>query len=487
MCHIPHQAKPWPGPRLGVAAGPAVLAIVLLALGSSAGPPADQPRSGPEGKSDSATVRVALAALLQAALVENERAHVTALEAALALSQGLEKGGQVSPLQVDEVRRELLEARIRLRQREADYDDTLGEGEVRFGLGPDQLKRVAKRTVVPLARHLKRFEEVRDQSDIALKRLEPQEDLAPDKLRDFLLRVFTTDPLVQGTRFRLKVQRAWAAWAGLSEPALKQHLGGLARERRRLLDLKTDLEMHGKELPAAGARRLHDLDFESDVGGLEETLRRYESRPWGKLTKEAMRAQVRINAFRLTARAAQVVVVWARDERFHLIEQTWPPLPPLHLDRVDLLKADAKACLQAVEKRLKPENRLAGRQCIRRLRALAETYPARQELVAIAYKQVQGALGAPVAPPDVAGAVPVTEAGTSLTWRLLAAQRSLTRARDGLYQTWISYQLMRQKLYQELNLAPPEPTFSAPPGSRSPRQSVPLPEQPPTKERPKKG
>src|SRR5262249_6494102 len=127
----------------------------------------------------------------------------------------------------------------------------------------------------PITRQLDRYYEVLADADAAGKLLDQQEDLPAAKLRPFLLRVLTTDPLVRGTESGKNLPPAWDAGAGASTKELKARLDRLGEERRRLLNLKTDLETQGKTLSPADARRLREGEFESDLGGLEQILRVY--------------------------------------------------------------------------------------------------------------------------------------------------------------------------------------------------------------------
>src|SRR5205807_1677573 len=85
------------------------------------------------------------------------------------------------------------------------------------------------------------------------------------------------------TAFARKLPAAWAAWAKGTDDEIRARLLKLGKERRALLDLKTDVEMKGQALTAEQTRTLREADFESDLGGLEQLLRRYEARPWEKL------------------------------------------------------------------------------------------------------------------------------------------------------------------------------------------------------------
>src|SRR5207244_598643 len=164
-----------------------------------------------------------------------------------------------------------------------------------------------------------------------------------------LLKVFTADRLVRGTEFAKKVPASWETWKKSGEKELKARLLKLSTQRRELLDAKTDLEMKGKTLSPDQQRLLAEADFESDLGSLEEILRRYDQRPWEKL-KADLRQRDRNKLFRLVTYAAKNVLVWARNERVAGVRHLWPALPPAPIEEIDLLATDAEQGQEAAVK-----------------------------------------------------------------------------------------------------------------------------------------
>ena len=80
----------------------------------------------------------------------------------------------------------------------------------------------------------------------------------------------------------------------------------------------------------------------NDLAALEQILRRYEARPWEKLAKEEARQQDRIKLFRLVAYSAEIVLVWARNERFDQVGKSWPELAKAPLCDMDLSTAESE-------------------------------------------------------------------------------------------------------------------------------------------------
>jgi hypothetical protein len=277
-----------------------------------------------------------------------DRKYVADLERGLLIFQGLQEGGQVAPLQVAQVTSTLLNARNTVLKDIQDTTNALDQLKLQLGV-PANLPLVIDDTLArPITQQLDRYYDVLSESDAAYKLVDVQDQLPPEKLRAFLLKVYTSDPLVRGTEFQKKVAGSWQTWAKASAKEIDARLIKLADERRKLLDLKTDLEMKGKPLASDDAKRLREDEFEADLGGLEQVLRRYEAKPWEKLAKEELRRQDRNKAFRLVSYAAQIVLVWARNDRFNEVGRLWPALPPTPLNAdLDLQTADTETAQEA--------------------------------------------------------------------------------------------------------------------------------------------
>jgi hypothetical protein len=275
-----------------------------------------------------------------------DRKYVQDLEKALKLYEGLQEGGQVAPLQVDQVNSTLLQARNTVLKDIQDTTNAIDQFKIQLGI-PANLPLVLDDTPArPITRQLDRYYDVLAQSDAAYKLMEQQDQTAPEKLRSVLLQIYTQDPLVLGTTFQKKLPASWALWAKATDQDLKARLEKLGQQRRKLLDAKTDLEMKGKTLSPEEAISLREAEFESDLAGLEQMLRRYEARPWEKLPKEELRRQERTKSFRLVAYAAEIVLVWARNERVAQLSQLWPVPPQTVIEGLDLLNTNVDQAQQ---------------------------------------------------------------------------------------------------------------------------------------------
>ncbi len=277
-----------------------------------------------------------------------DRRYLHDLENALKLFEGLQEGGIVAPIQVQQVNSTMLNARNTVASDTQFVTNALDQFKLVLGL-PANLPLILDDSAArPITRVLDRYYEVLDNSDAAAKLLERQEDMPPEKVRPFLLEQYTTHPLVRGTEFRKKLPVSWQTWAKATDQEISQRLAKLAKARRDLLDRKTDREMQGQQLTPNEAKSLQDADFEADVGRLEQLLRRYEARPWEKIQNDVLRRQDRLKMFRLVAYDAEIVAVWARNERFEQVGTMWPELPNAPLDdRMDLSTADVDAAQEA--------------------------------------------------------------------------------------------------------------------------------------------
>jgi hypothetical protein len=268
------------------------------------------------------------------------------LERALRIYEGYQEGGQFSPLQVDQVRSTLLNARNTVLTDQQFVTNALDQFKLVLGM-PANLPLILDDTPArPITRQLDRYYTVISDSDDANKLVERQESVEPAELRAFLLRLFATSKLVRGTDFRSRSAKMWRAWRELGEKELKARLDKQREERRKLLDKKTEVELKGEALGSEDAARLRDLEVDSDLGALEQVLRRYEAKGWLAEANPALREVQRVKAFRLVAYSAEVVLVWARNQRFDAVTDLWPELPKAPLGALDLSTAEVAQAQQ---------------------------------------------------------------------------------------------------------------------------------------------
>jgi hypothetical protein len=273
-----------------------------------------------------------------------DRKYVADLEQALKLFEGFQEGGQVAPLQVDQVRSTLLTARNAVLKDMQDTTNAMDQFKLQLGVPANLPLVLDDAPGRPITKQLDRYYEVLTQADLAFKlvanlddiaALEQGHGLSPEQLRARLLQIYTRHPLVQGTPFQQKITPRWKAWQDRNDKGIEDEVKRLTGVRTKLLDEKTDLELQGQALPPAKLRELAETDFDLDLSDLEKMLRIYQAEPWVKNPKIS-----RTKVYRQVVYTAQVVLVAARNDRLAQVGQWWPELPTVPVDDVDLLGAD---------------------------------------------------------------------------------------------------------------------------------------------------
>ena len=107
-----------------------------------------------------------------------------------------------------------------------------------------------------------------------------------------------------------------------------------------MLDRQTELERAGRPFPPADLQRLNELESDLALGSLELALAHHQGQPWKGEPTEALRRQRQTTLYRNVANLFLFVLAEARNERLQGLSETWPDLPPICVDGVDLLTAD---------------------------------------------------------------------------------------------------------------------------------------------------
>jgi hypothetical protein len=231
-------------------------------------------QSGP-GSSGRAALTVALAApvsgylstLLQAAQMRVDEYNIEKLEAYLQLAEAIKEGGDISQLQVDQFEQQVLQRRTTLLTDQQQYLQSLDQFKLQLGLPTNLLIELDDTPFRPLNQQFQRYEDLFNEYLAASE--EPARFGTPEDVpvvRRELRRLLTTSAMVRGTRFRTRIEAAWAAWERLSADQLRQRLADYREERRRLEDKQTDLQARGQALSAADQRRLEEVAAEIALG-----------------------------------------------------------------------------------------------------------------------------------------------------------------------------------------------------------------------------
>jgi hypothetical protein len=298
--------------------------------------------------------------------LEIDRQNVAHLEEIYRLFQGFAQGGDIAPLQVDQVEDQLLRGRSIVLLDEQNYANSVDQLKLQLGLPTDLPLEPDVSPLRPLHANLVGFvavandlKEVRD----AAAELDRIDDAAT--LRQRLRELLTESKLVQSApRFRERIGSRWDDWARarLSNEQLTNRLRLLRDERNALLDLQTDLEVRGEPFPPESRDRLRDIEFTLVLGEFERLLRLYEIHPWSLgaapvgtaaggnllaavatfLDRYTPERQRRLSSiFRSLLDQFDSILSEARNERIERLRQGWPALPPVCVNGVNLVSMEA--------------------------------------------------------------------------------------------------------------------------------------------------
>lgn len=298
----------------------------------------------------SVTPRAGFLPMVQGAgLWEVDRRNVKSLQGFVLRFEAFAEGGQVSQLQVDQVKQQLLQGRSSALSSELTYRDTVDNFKRQLGL-PMRIELEPDMSALkPMTDQLDRFQQVLAEYEIAQDQAgkfpdpkDPNKFVPPGpndtaKVRPRFKAQFLEFPLTAGTPFRERIVARWGSWEKRTDDELSTALKALAAERRRLLTEKAKLETEQKPIPDAMRQRLAEIESEENLGEFEQRLRAYEKQPWLALGAE-VREQRRLTAFRIVEGSFVLLLVEARNERFELLRRLWPKLPPVALDGTDLLE-----------------------------------------------------------------------------------------------------------------------------------------------------
>jgi hypothetical protein len=282
-----------------------------------------------------------LSTLLEAAQMKVDKFNVEKLESFFKLAKALQEGGDISQLQTDQFEQQLLNARSNLLNDQQDYLFTVDELKLQLGLPVDMIIELDDTPFRPLNRQFQRYEDLFNEfkaaSDEPL-RAGPLKSAAGERKR--FRGLFTSSPLVRGTRFRTTIESRMSGWEKLSIDDITKMIAGYREQRRRLLDRQTDLETKGQSLSDSDKERLNQVTNEIDLGDFEGALREYETEPWKNLPDPDSRRRRQQVMYGGVANAFIVVLIQARNERMDGLHKEWPELSRVCLEGMDLMTSE---------------------------------------------------------------------------------------------------------------------------------------------------
>jgi hypothetical protein len=290
-----------------------------------------------------------LGTLLQHDQIPLDHYNIERLQFFLKLFQGIQEGGDLSQLQVDQVEQSLLTAESTLLTDEQQYIDALDRFKLQLGMPEDIPLELDDGPMKPMTEQFQRFEDVFKEFAAAGQEVPKIGAIdAVAKARAEFRRLATTSPLVRTIRFRTEFPRRWAAWEKLSLDDLKKRRDQLKEELRKVLDKKAEFEKAGKPFPPADQQRVSEVEFEIALANFEESLRAYEAEPWKKEKDPALRKQQHTRMFNEVYIPFAFLLEEARNERLDQVGDQWADLPKLCVQGRNLLNADLEDAHEVV-------------------------------------------------------------------------------------------------------------------------------------------
>jgi hypothetical protein len=305
-----------------------------------------------------------LPTLLRAANLDIDQRNVANLVRIVKLIEVFQEGALVTPLQVDQAVSQLLRGRSAVITDVQDFQGSLDNFKIQLGLPVNLALDLDDGPIRPITEHLNRIERIQTEYEEAVAQGNKLDTVDALKLRGLLRDLFTSTGLVKATPFQKESPGRWKAWEALTDKDLTKKLSELGAERRKLLDLRAELESAGKPFPEDQQRRLEQLERERDLGGLERSLRAYErlkradagavavvgagAGPVTGAIAGAVAGAVAVNLtlkkqaplFREVIYGYQLVLSQARADRISQWQPGWPEVPSVEVAGRDILKGD---------------------------------------------------------------------------------------------------------------------------------------------------
>lgn len=284
--------------------------------------------------------------LLSAGQLRNERENVADISLTLDQYREFQAVGDISELQVSRILQQLLNFKSSVITRELELRNFLDQFKYQLGLPMDIPLELDNTPLKPQLEQLNRYSNLVDEFKRARK--EARKLGTPgdaDRLRNGLRSIFLESEFVKGTEFTKRFPNQWKTWEGFTTEALLDNLRKVNLERMDIQELKVKREKEGKTLSPPEKKKLGELDFDFFLGRLERNLRTYEKKPWVKEGKIDLLTQT--NLFENLIEDFLLVFVEPRNERLIHTRKSWPKLPRLCVDGVDLVKSDLDEALFA--------------------------------------------------------------------------------------------------------------------------------------------
>ncbi len=297
-----------------------------------------------------------LTTLVEKAQLVNQYRNIVSLRRYLQLFRVYLEGSIVTSTQVNQIEQQLLSSIDNGLRQQANYRQSVDEFKLQLGLPMSLRIEVEDGPLEPMFRQTRRFEEISNQYEMLSSRaLNFDSPAEANLLRPRLLRMLTSSPLVRGTRMKERLTEELANWTkipsrkpGEAIDPFDRQLEPLLRELEILLGRQKEFQRRGAaDLPERERQQLANVEFRISVGEFERTLRYYETKPW-EGAKDPIETQRTL--FRAVYQRFLTLLEVPRNERLEPVRRSWPELPPLCVDGVDLLSEDDDQVIAAASR-----------------------------------------------------------------------------------------------------------------------------------------
>lgn len=304
--------------------------------------------------------------------IELQQRNVDDLKDLLVFYREFAKGGGLSPLQVDQVEQQLLDAETALLAQKVTYLDSIEQFKLQLGVPTDVPLEPDVNVLKDLREQLFRFQKLEldaRKMGEAFSKLQLKED-GTGSLRRAMLELVNTNPLTAGTQFNNNFPVRLAYWktrnsghtpaaatissalsvlgqapllngAAAFSAIYQESTSPLTRQqmlRDRLIDQREDLIDAELPVPPELEKLITLARQEYEIGAMDALLSDYQSRPWLAEKNERLRKALQEAIFRQIEARFSLVFDEARAERQAAFNQLWPQLPPTNLEGRDLLR-----------------------------------------------------------------------------------------------------------------------------------------------------
>ncbi len=286
-----------------------------------------------------------LSTILERANLVNYYKNIQALQRFLRLFEVFLEGGLVNQVQKGQVEQSLLQNLEAILGQHLNYRVSLDQLKQQLGLPITIPIELDPAPLQPMLNLINSYEQLSiDFERVVYNALNYGRSTEVGQLRQRLHRLLENTPLMRRTRTRERTLPRWTYWEGLDrgQPAaartasLRKRLDVLLKELEKIRDIRRSSP--GESLPEAVERRLEELRFEYDIGMLEWLLSVYETEDWRALQEPQLRQERQSQEFRRVYQYLLFVIDKAFVERQQAIKESWPPLPPIRAEGVDLLR-----------------------------------------------------------------------------------------------------------------------------------------------------